>query len=70
MTRDDALRQLGHIARARAFGRHVGSDRLIHAGLDALIAGVESPFLAMLAGLVRSEEPENRHPPHPGRHRL
>ncbi|MFD7480183.1 hypothetical protein ACFV8Z_51100 [Streptomyces sp. NPDC059837] len=58
MTRDDALKQLSHIARERAFGRHVGSDRLIQAGLDALTAGVESPSLAMLAGLLRSEEPE------------
>ncbi|MFF8597028.1 hypothetical protein ACF061_37600 [Streptomyces sp. NPDC015220] len=58
MTRDDALQQFSHIARARAFGRHVGSDRLIQAGLDALIAGVESPSLAMLAGLLGSEEPE------------
>lgn len=58
MTRDDALKQLSHIARERAFGRHVGSDRLIQAGLDALIAGVDSPSLAMLAGLLRSEEPE------------
>lgn len=58
MTRDDALKQLSHIARERAFGRHVGSDRLIQAGLDALIAEVESPSLAMLAGLLRSEEPE------------
>ncbi|GGW72437.1 hypothetical protein [Streptomyces xantholiticus] len=58
MTRDDALKQLSDIARQRAFGRHVGSDRLIQAGLDALVAGVESPSLAMLAGLLRSEEPE------------
>ncbi|QSY49442.1 MULTISPECIES: hypothetical protein [Streptomyces] len=58
MTRDDALKQLSHIARERAFGRDVGSDRLIQAGLDALMAGVESPTLAMLAGLLRSEEPE------------
>ncbi|WP_279329783.1 hypothetical protein [Streptomyces sp. OS603R] len=58
MTRDDALKQFSHIARERAFGRHVGSDRLIQAGLDALIAEVESPSLAMLAGLLRSEEPE------------
>lgn len=58
MTSDDALDQLRHIARERAFGRHVGSDRLIQAGLDALIAGVESPSLAVLAGLLRSEEPE------------
>ncbi|MEU3609812.1 hypothetical protein AB0E83_30875 [Streptomyces sp. NPDC035033] len=58
MTSDDALDQFRHIARERAFGRHVGSDRLIQAGLDALIAGVESPSLALLAGLLRSEEPE------------
>ncbi|MFI9311046.1 hypothetical protein [Streptomyces triculaminicus] len=58
MTQDDALRQLSHIARERAFDRHLGSDRLIQAGLDALIAGVESPSLAMLAGLLRSEEPD------------
>ncbi|MGW0184730.1 hypothetical protein ACWDV7_03115 [Streptomyces sp. NPDC003362] len=58
MTRDDALKQLSHIACERAFGRHIGSDRLIQAGLDALIAGVESPSLAVLAGLLRSEEPE------------
>ncbi|KJK38239.1 hypothetical protein UK15_18470 [Streptomyces variegatus] len=58
MTHDDALKQLSHIARERAFGRHVGSDRLIQAGLDALIAGADSPSLAMLAGLFRSEEPE------------
>ncbi|MGW7309013.1 hypothetical protein ACWGI1_25975 [Streptomyces sp. NPDC054835] len=58
MTRNDALKQLSDIARKRAFGRHVGSDRLIQAGLDALIAEVESPSLAMLAGLLRSEEPE------------
>ncbi|MFI2739519.1 hypothetical protein [Streptomyces sp. NPDC018711] len=58
MTSDDALEQFRHFARERAFGRHVGSDRLIQAGLDALIAGIESPSLAMLAGLLRSEEPE------------
>lgn len=58
MTLDDALKQLSHIAREWAFGRHVGSDRLIQAGLDALIAEVESPSLAMLAGFLWSEEPE------------
>lgn len=58
MTRDDALKQLSHIARERAFDRHVASDRLIRAGLDALIAGVESPSLAVLVSLLRSEEPE------------
>jgi len=58
MTHDEALKQLSHLARERAFDRHVGSDRLIQAGVDALIAGVESPSLAMLAGLLRREEPE------------
>ncbi|WP_236584765.1 hypothetical protein [Streptomyces sp. MBT53] len=58
MTRDEALKQLSHIAHERAFGRHVGSDRLIQAGLDALVAEVDSPSLAMLAGLLRSEESE------------
>lgn len=58
MNHDDALQQLSHIAHERAFGRYVGSDRLIQMGLDALMAGVESPSLAMLAGLLRSEEPE------------
>ncbi|SHM89497.1 hypothetical protein SAMN05216499_11618 [Actinacidiphila paucisporea] len=58
MTHDDALKQLSHISRKRAFGRHVGSDQLIQAGLNALLAEVESPSLALLAGLLRSEEPE------------
>ncbi|AXG82700.1 hypothetical protein DVK44_17835 [Streptomyces paludis] len=58
MHHDDALQQLSRIAHERAFGQHVGSDRLIQVGLDALIAGVESPSLAMLAGLLQSEEPE------------
>ncbi|MFE3901416.1 hypothetical protein ACFXPY_13955 [Streptomyces sp. NPDC059153] len=58
MTPDDALQQLSHIGHERAFGRRIGSDRFIQVGLDALIAGVESPSLAVLAGLLRSEEPE------------
>lgn len=66
MTRDEALKQLSHIAHARAFDKHVGSDQLIQAGLDALIAGVESPSLAMLAGLLRSEEPEGSGTLRPG----
>lgn len=36
MTKEEAEAQLGQLARARAFGCHVGSDRLIQAGLDAL----------------------------------
>lgn len=39
-------------------GQIVGSEQLIKAALDALLAGVESPTLAHLAGLGRSEEPE------------
>jgi hypothetical protein len=58
MNHDDAVQQLRHLARARAFGTAVGSDRLIQAGLDALMADVDSPSLALLAGLLRREEPE------------
>ncbi|MFK0254979.1 hypothetical protein [Streptomyces sp. NPDC090445] len=58
MNSEDAIQHLGLTAQERAFGRHVRSDRLIQAGLDALLAGVESPSLALLAGLTRSEEPE------------
>ncbi|WP_232247375.1 hypothetical protein [Kitasatospora azatica] len=36
----------------------MGSDQLIRAALDALISGIESPSLAMLAGLLRSAESE------------
>ncbi|MDV9190008.1 hypothetical protein R6L23_17630 [Streptomyces sp. SR27] len=43
MTHDEAIQQLSHLGRRRAFGRHVGSDRLIQAGLDALLAGVAPP---------------------------
>lgn len=44
MNHDDALRQLSHIARERAFGKHVGSDRLVQAGLNALIAQGREPL--------------------------
>jgi hypothetical protein len=39
-------------------GSIVGSDQLIAAGLDALLAGADSPALRQLAGLTRSEEPD------------
>jgi hypothetical protein len=58
MTRDEALKHLSQLAHAKAFGWHVGSDRLIDAALDVLLAGVESPTVALLAGLGRNEEPE------------
>lgn len=66
-TQEDALTNLSRIALTRALGSRagwdrpssqVGSDRLIQAGLDALLAGVDSPSLPLLAGLLRSEEPE------------
>ncbi|WP_370409348.1 hypothetical protein [Streptomyces fradiae] len=58
MNQAAALTRFGYLARLRAFGRHVGSDQLIQAGLDALLVGVDSPSLPELAGLLRSEEPE------------
>ncbi|WUD78369.1 hypothetical protein OG937_44990 [Streptomyces sp. NBC_00510] len=58
MTEDEAVRQLKMLARSRAFERPVGSDRLIAAALDALLADVETPSLPLLAGLGRREEPE------------
>ncbi|MFJ3800487.1 hypothetical protein ACIPSJ_29950 [Streptomyces sp. NPDC090088] len=60
MTKDEALDRLRQLARAQAFGHHVGSDRLIQAGLDALLADVDAPSLALLAGLGRREEHEAR----------
>ncbi|MEU2181831.1 hypothetical protein [Streptomyces thermolilacinus] len=60
VTEDQALKRLRRLAQARAFGRHVGSDRLIQAALDALLADVDSPSLPLLAGLGRREEHEAR----------
>ncbi|MFE0463523.1 hypothetical protein ACFW1A_30155 [Kitasatospora sp. NPDC058965] len=54
----DALDSLRWLAIERASGRHTGSDRLIAVGLDALLSGVDSPSLPLLAGLGRAEEPE------------
>ncbi|MDX3076104.1 hypothetical protein [Streptomyces sp. MI02-7b] len=58
MTEDEAVEQLKMLARSRAFGRHVGSDRLIKVALDALLADVDTPSLPLPAGLGRREEPE------------
>ncbi|MFJ3950505.1 hypothetical protein ACIPXV_10605 [Streptomyces libani] len=58
VTHDEALKELSRLAHERAFGGYVGSDTIIQAGLDALLAGVESESLAMLAGLGRNEELE------------
>lgn len=53
-----ALSGLRWLAIEGASGHQVGSDRLITAGLDALLSGLDSPSLAQLAGLARREEPE------------
>ncbi|WP_406864891.1 hypothetical protein ABZO31_32410 [Streptomyces sp. HUAS MG47] len=58
MTEDEAVDRLRVLAVERLANDVVGSDRLIRAGLDALLAGVDTPSLARLAGLTRREEPE------------
>jgi hypothetical protein len=57
MEADAALRRLQRVATDRLTGDTVGSDRLIQLALDALLAGVDAPSLALLAGLGRAEEP-------------
>ncbi|MBY8884826.1 hypothetical protein K7472_08195 [Streptomyces sp. PTM05] len=57
-TRDETIQRLRVLGHWRAFGRHVPSNELIQAGLDALLAGVDSPSLLLLAGLGRREEHE------------
>lgn len=54
----DSIQQLRMAAIREWLGDTVGSDHLIQAALDALLAGVDSPALTELAGLGRSEEPE------------
>jgi hypothetical protein len=55
---EDALAALRWLAIERACELQVGSNRLIETGLAALLAGVDSPSLRLLAGLGRREEPE------------
>jgi hypothetical protein len=55
MTEIEALEQLRTFAEEMAIGVEVSCDRVIQAGLDALLAGVESPSLALLAGLFHWE---------------
>ena len=55
---DAAMAGLRQLAIERASGYEVGSNRLIEAALDALLSGVDSPSLVLLAGLRRREEPE------------
>ena len=58
MTETDPIQALRMAAIWERLGQTVGSNQLIKAALDALLAGVESPALAQLAGLGRGEEPE------------
>src|SRR5690349_20778884 len=55
---DKAVAELRWLAIKRICGDHVGSDQLIDAGLRALLTGVDSQSLRLLAGLGRREEPE------------
>ncbi|MEU5161368.1 hypothetical protein AB0G74_17400 [Streptomyces sp. NPDC020875] len=59
MERDEVLRRLNELAWEGVFGTP-GADRLIRAGVDALLVGIDSPSLPALAGLLRHEEPEAR----------
>jgi hypothetical protein len=54
----NALRDLRMFAIREALDETVGSDRLIDAALRAIIEGVESPSLPLLAGLSRRDEGE------------
>ena len=47
---DTAMTRLRMTAIEQLVGRHVGSDRLIQIGLDALLAGLDTPLLRLLAG--------------------
>jgi hypothetical protein len=58
MDTETAIAMLRAVAISRLAGRHVGANKLIQLGLDALLAGVEAPSLPLLAGLTRAEEPE------------
>ncbi|MFD3452530.1 hypothetical protein ACFWVC_10125 [Streptomyces sp. NPDC058691] len=56
MTRSEAISHIRMIAADRGYA-WPGTDRreLVEAGLDALLAGADSPSLRMLAGLGRNE---------------
>lgn len=58
MDTETAIAMLRTVAIGRLVGRHVGSDKLIQFGSEALLAGVDSPSLPLLAGLTRAEEPD------------
>jgi hypothetical protein len=54
----DPIQPLRMAAIYERLGQHVGSDQLIKIALDAVLAGIDSPALVLLAGLGRKEEPE------------
>jgi hypothetical protein len=54
----DPIQPLRMAAIRGRLGQYVGSDQLIKIALDAVLAGIDSPSLAQLAGLGRNEEPE------------
>ncbi|MEU4244417.1 hypothetical protein [Actinoplanes sp. NPDC026619] len=56
MNTEASIAALRTVTIDRLVGRHVGSDRLIQLGLDALLAGVDAPSLPLLAGLTHAEE--------------
>ncbi|MEV7549725.1 hypothetical protein AB0N89_08890 [Amycolatopsis sp. NPDC089917] len=57
MTEIDACREaLRELAIGRLAGRDVRSSHLVEAGLDAIVAGLDIPSLALLAGLGTSAE--------------
>jgi hypothetical protein len=57
MTGVDPIQPLRILAIRQRLDGFVGSDQLIQAALDALLAGVDTPSLQLLAGL-RAEEPQ------------
>lgn len=57
MTEIDACRDaLRELAIGRLAGRDVRTSHLVEAGLDAIVAGLDVPSLALLAGLEASGE--------------
>jgi hypothetical protein len=55
----EVLNRLRRYAIAHYEGEIVPADRLIQAGLDALLNGIDTPAIRRLAGLSRREEPES-----------
>ncbi|MFJ9448532.1 hypothetical protein ACIRRH_43070 [Kitasatospora sp. NPDC101235] len=60
MTAAEEIHNFRMLSNEWAIGRHIGSDRLIQAGLNALLAGVETPSIPLLAGLGHNEESQAR----------